>query len=89
MNRRQYRPTYLQCPVCKHVQTIHRKSCSPREEGHIKDLWCHRCLDITKHLEHKQEWMFEKRIQRFRNHLPNEADNQAVNAIDPPPISNK
>lgn len=72
MDRKLYNPTYLQCPTCLNVNTIQRKKRSPRDEGHIKDLWCHVCKDVTKHVEHKREWMFESRVLNIQNEIKQE-----------------
>ena len=43
--------TDLVCLECGNVFTIMRKTGKLKEYSHIKDLWCYRCLDVTKHFE--------------------------------------
>lgn len=45
--------SYFECPECQHIFPIPRKIGRFREKGHIKDLWCPRCKEITKHYEHR------------------------------------
>lgn len=63
-HRRIANQTYLKCPDCGNVQSIYRKLNKQREEGHCKHLWCYRCRAVTKHTEHKREWMFENLRKR-------------------------
>lgn len=41
----------LACKDCGSRFPIPRKSCSLREHGHIKDLWCYKCKRVTKFIE--------------------------------------
>lgn len=38
------------CTVCNHVTPLPRCR-KQREKGHIKDLWCLRCKQVTQHVE--------------------------------------
>lgn len=41
----------LVCLECGNIFTIPRKSRKHRCDGHIKDLWCPFCKNISKHYE--------------------------------------
>ena len=43
--------TDLVCLNCGNVTSIQRKSNKQKKISHIKDLWCYKCLQITKHYE--------------------------------------
>lgn len=47
--------TYLTCPECGNVTTIHRKRSRMREKNHIKHMWCFRCKEVTGHIEVKDD----------------------------------
>lgn len=53
--------SYLECPECHEVQIIHRNKARMRSPGHIKDLWCPKCLKVTKHIEHRYHPEIEAR----------------------------
>jgi len=50
--------TELVCLECGNVTTIIRQSCHLKSVGHIKDLWCYKCMDTTKHFELKDKARF-------------------------------
>lgn len=41
----------LVCLNCGSIFTISRFANRCREVGHIKDIWCPRCKEVTKHYE--------------------------------------
>ena len=43
--------TDLVCMNCGNIVSIMRKTSRLKEVSHIKDLWCYKCLDVTKHFE--------------------------------------
>lgn len=43
--------TDLVCLECGNVFTISRRENRLKSSGHIKDLWCPKCKNITKHYE--------------------------------------
>ncbi|MNC14948.1 hypothetical protein D3C75_627400 [compost metagenome] len=47
--------SYLYCPECENMSNIQRKNRKLKSNGHIKDLWCHRCKKITKHIEKRED----------------------------------
>ena len=46
-----YVRTELVCPKCGNITTIQRKINKAKKVGHIKDLYCYVCQEITKHFE--------------------------------------
>lgn len=57
--------TFLKCPECDNVVTIHRRRSKLKVKNHIKDLYCYKCKDTTKHIELKEdlflpEWLREE-----------------------------
>ena len=46
---------YLRCSECDAVMPIYRRKSSNRPNGHIKDLWCYKCKNETKHVEFREE----------------------------------
>lgn len=53
--------TDLVCLNCGYVNSIMRRQSNKKACGHIKDLWCYKCQDITKHYEVKDisKFMFD------------------------------
>ncbi len=41
----------FQCLQCNHVFPLARKCKRRKKVGHIKDLYCFKCKEITKHIE--------------------------------------
>ena len=65
--------TDLVCTKCGNIATIQRKNGSARKVGHVKDLYCYVCKEITKHYEVKDIDLF------LNNHnLPEEKIVQLV-----------
>lgn len=54
--RRDYSISYLRCSICDGVMPIPRKNISKREDGHLKDMWCPFCKDVTTFVERNQKW---------------------------------
>ena len=46
-----YNYSDLVCLNCGNIVTIQRKVGNARPVGHIKDLYCYKCLEVTKHYE--------------------------------------
>lgn len=57
--------TYLECPECKNIQTIHRKKGKMKEKHHTKHMWCPYCQEVTGHIEVKDEAFFPAWIQEW------------------------
>ena len=51
MKTLKYNRSDLVCLKCGNIVTIQRKVGSDRPVGHIKDLYCYKCLKVTKHYE--------------------------------------
>lgn len=47
----------LVCLNCGNIDTIQRVKCS-KGFGHIKDLWCYKCKNVTKHYEIIEKTIF-------------------------------
>lgn len=45
----------LQCLKCGQKFPIPRMLSSRRKGGHVKDLWCIKCEENTKHIEQEQK----------------------------------
>ena len=45
----------LRCECCGDSAFIWRKKSKLKEKGHVKHLWCPKCLDRTAHVE-VREW---------------------------------
>ncbi len=45
--------TDLVCPKCGNVTTIQRRFGTEKPVGHIKDLYCYKCREVTKQYEIK------------------------------------
>lgn len=60
-NKALFKQTDLVCLSCGNVTSIMRRESKMKSLGHIKDLWCYRCEDVTKHYEVKDisKFMFE------------------------------
>jgi len=43
--------TELMCLYCGSYFPIARKSHKQKSENHLKNLWCFKCLKVTKHVE--------------------------------------
>jgi len=41
----------LQCPKCGEIITIWRRTGKQKKVGHIKDLYCYVCKEVTKQVE--------------------------------------
>jgi len=52
--RRNYTISEVYCKECGSKTTVSRKKNRQREKGHIKDVWCIQCRDITKHIEKRE-----------------------------------
>lgn len=50
-NKKHCQYTDLVCLCCGNVASIQRGMSKLKSNGHIKDLWCYNCQDITKHYE--------------------------------------
>ena len=46
-----YVRTELVCPQCGNITTIQRKINRTKKVGHIKDLYCFVCREVTKQFE--------------------------------------
>ena len=46
-----YIRTELVCPQCGNLTTIQRKIGKAKKVGHIKDLYCYVCKEVTKQYE--------------------------------------
>ena len=46
-----YVRTELVCPQCGNITTIQRKIGKAKKVGHIKDLYCFVCKEVTKQFE--------------------------------------
>lgn len=64
--RTRTKQTFLQCPCCGTVTSIHRKIGKLKEVDHIKDLWCYKCQDITKQVEVKERAFIPTWIAEFQ-----------------------
>lgn len=53
MRKRRATISYFHCLQCKSVTPLARYG--HRERGHIKDIWCYKCKDVTKHLEERYQ----------------------------------
>jgi hypothetical protein len=51
MKKAQFIITNLICEKCGFTQSISRKRSKQRPRGHIKDIWCYKCKERTKHVE--------------------------------------
>lgn len=47
-------PKKLQCKKCNNVQEIRRIIGRNRETGHIKNIYCFKCMRKTAHIELSQ-----------------------------------
>jgi hypothetical protein len=64
--RTRTKQTFLQCPCCGTVTTIHRKIGKLKELQHVKDLWCWRCKKEQKFLEVKETVFIPKWVDEFQ-----------------------
>lgn len=58
--------TRLVCPKCGNIQIIFRKIVRRKKYGHIKDLWCFKCKEVTKHIEICNEEIEEAKDEQDR-----------------------
>lgn len=49
----EYTISQFVCPVCGGIMPLPRRSKKPRENGHIKDLYCPWCKEVRKFMEYK------------------------------------
>ena len=61
--------TELVCLQCGNIVVIHRIISHKRCVGHIKDLWCYKCKDTTKHYEIQDKTSFFYRTFDDELHL--------------------
>ena len=47
--------TTLKCENCENTAVIIRRKSKKKKTGHIKDLWCYKCQETTKHVESYDE----------------------------------
>lgn len=50
-NKNRTAPSDLVCLECGNINTIYRRLCNQRPISHIKDIWCFKCMKVTKHYE--------------------------------------
>jgi hypothetical protein len=62
MSNRLFVISTLVCRDCGSKFPIPRKSCSLRERGHIKDLWCYKCKRVAKFVENVVPQEIESRF---------------------------
>lgn len=55
MRRHSFTISQFVCPDCGLVVPLPRGKNRPRENGHIKDIWCARCGEIRKFKEIKND----------------------------------
>lgn len=52
-HKRNYSISMFRCPDCGHKMYVTRNKANPRENNHIKDLWCWHCKTVKKMMEVK------------------------------------
>lgn len=67
MHRQKYDISQFVCPGCNKTIPLPRKMKKPRENGHIKDIYCPWCDKVQKMAEYKSN-------QPIRNGLGEEID---------------
>ena len=45
----------LVCRECSDVFPIQRPTNRVRKENHVKHLWCPRCMEVTEHIEKRDD----------------------------------
>lgn len=59
----------LECVACGLTQTIQRRNSRDKASGHIKHLWCPKCLKRTPHVEQDEfAQQFEKNAAGGNQH---------------------
>ncbi len=53
----------LICSNCGNKMTISREVKSQREKYHIKDLYCIKCKEVTKHIEVRDLGLIKKELE--------------------------
>lgn len=48
----------LKCSECGYIFPIHRKAHRNHTSGHIKHMYCPKCMQITAHVEMSNEEIF-------------------------------
>lgn len=41
----------LVCECCSNVFPVPRKQSERRGRGHVKHIWCYKCMEVTAHVE--------------------------------------
>lgn len=54
--RKQFIITNLKCTCCGNIWNIPRIRGEMRERGHVKDVWCIICKQVTPHKDFKNEY---------------------------------
>ena len=80
-------PTDLICLNCGNITTIHRRCSHVKETSHIKDLYCYKCKDFTKHYE-----LVEKdicKIKLNKRELKTEIEKIVMDYLEPGKVKKK
>lgn len=80
-------PTDLICLNCGNITTIQRRRSQVKEVSHIKDLYCYKCKDVTKHYELIEKDRYKMNLDKSK--LKSEIEKIVIDYLTPGKVKKK
>lgn len=55
MRKRKVIERVFKCSICGNKAIAYKKSAHQTAQGHIKHLWCYKCMECTAHIQ-QSKW---------------------------------